>query len=89
MYSYYAELSSCCIASTDYHINMSAIVATQGSGVVSFILKGQESLELKSSKIFVSILKEETMKFIPAIDILGGRCVRLLKGNYNHTDFGN
>ena len=30
------------------------------------------------------------MKFIPAIDILGGRCVRLLKGNYNHvTDFGN
>ena len=30
VHSYYAELSSCCIASTDYHINMSAIVATQG-----------------------------------------------------------
>lgn len=30
------------------------------------------------------------MKFIPAIDILGGRCVRLLKGDYNQvTDFGN
>ena len=30
------------------------------------------------------------MKFIPAIDILAGKCVRLLKGDYNDvTDFGN
>ena len=30
------------------------------------------------------------MKFIPAIDILNGKCVRLLKGNYNEvTDFGS
>ena len=30
------------------------------------------------------------MKLIPAIDILAGKCVRLLKGDYNEvTDFGN
>ena len=91
VHSYYAELSSCCIASTDYHINMSAIVATQGVWGCQFHPERSGVIGAKILENFCQYTeKKKQMKFIPAIDILGGRCVRLLKGNYNHvTDFGN
>ena len=53
VHSYYAGVSSNCIASTDYNINMSAIVGTQGVWGCQFHPEDQESLGPKSLKTFV------------------------------------
>ena len=81
VHSYYAEENENTIATTDYELSL----CTQHSKKIIFMAFSftQKKVGNLVRKNLTKLFKSYSMRIIPAIDIIEGKCVRLTKGDYS------